>query len=378
MGQLLELLDFGNLAPLRAAASYNVVTLYNLLGLLDCGALRQLWADTMPDDGAKVPAWNGDPSSFEQFVQDCKWYESSLKQSERNLAASRIWRSLTGAAKSVVRHLSPADFDSQHGLQKMLEVLRASPLQQLPVTDSFARLERWSSMRRTTTESIPQLLVREEERFTELQQSLSRARQERTAMKSTMTGPSASSPPMSPSRSPGIGVGMSYVDESQENASKEMKSDIPIEKDFFGDELRGYRLLKAARLSTQERQSILTLTGNSTRFEEIRRALRTLFADEANEESIKRKNVWWVDPELDQWNHENEELYAEDYMDEWWTADESSYWAGGYEDDGNWDAGGDAYFEPWQSDGWDDSSPTPSDFVKEDTSIPLYISPIEW
>ena len=165
-----------------------------------------------------------------------------------------------------------------------------------------------------------------------------------------------------------MGVGMSYVDESQENASKEMKSDIPIEKDFFGDELRGYRLLKAARLSTQERQSILTLTGNSTRFEEIRRALRTLFADEANEESIKRKNVWWVDPELDQWNYENEELYADDYMDEWWTADESSYWTGGYEDDGNWDVGGDAYFEPWQSDGWDDSSPTPSDFVKEDTS----------
>jgi len=103
---------------------------------------------------------------------------------------------------------------------------------------------------------------------------------------------------------------MSHVDESQENANKQMKSDVPIEKDFFGDELRGHRLLKAARLSTQERQSILT-TGNSTRFEETRRALRTLFADEANEESIKRKNIWWVDPELDQWNYHNEELYAE-------------------------------------------------------------------
>ena len=56
---------------------------------------------------------------------------------------------------------------------------------------------------------------------------------------------------------------MSHVDESQENANKQMKSDVPIEKDFFGDELRGHRLLKAARLSTQERQSILT-TGNST------------------------------------------------------------------------------------------------------------------
>jgi len=51
------------------------------------------------------------------------WNESSLKPSEWTLAASRNWRSLTGAAKSVVRHLSPADFDSAHGLQKLLEAL---------------------------------------------------------------------------------------------------------------------------------------------------------------------------------------------------------------------------------------------------------------
>ena len=215
------------------------------------------------------------------------WNESSLKPSERTLAASRIWRSLTGAAKSVVRHLSPADFDSAHGLQKLLEALPGW---------NDGHLEKDYSREHT------QLLVREEEKFTEFQQSLSRARQERVAMKSTMTGPSASSPPMSPSRSPGLGVGMSHVDESQENANKQMKSDVRIAKDFFGDELRGHRLLKAARLSTQERQSILT-TGNSTRFEETRRALRTLFADETNEESIKRKNIWWVDPELDQWNY---------------------------------------------------------------------------
>ena len=77
-------LVFGILLPLRAASSYIIVAFNYLLGLLDCGALRQPWAGSMPDDGAKVPAWNGDPSSFEQFVQDCKWYESSLKPSERN------------------------------------------------------------------------------------------------------------------------------------------------------------------------------------------------------------------------------------------------------------------------------------------------------
>lgn len=41
--------------------------------------------------------------------------------------------------------------------------------------------------------------------------------------------------------------------------------------------MRGYRLLKASRLSTSEKQHVLTQTGNSTQFWKIRLALRTLF-----------------------------------------------------------------------------------------------------
>ena len=163
----------------------------------------------MPEESNQgPPSWNGDPASFEQFVQNCKWYEQGLKPSERPMAASRVWQKLTGAAKSVVRHLEPSGFDQPNGLSKLLEVLRQSPLQQLPVPDSFSRLERWSSLRRTPQETIPQLLVREEERFVELQQALQRARAERTKMTSTHVGTSAEErePPTSPSMSPGFGV----------------------------------------------------------------------------------------------------------------------------------------------------------------------------
>jgi len=51
--------------------------------------------------------------------------------------------------------------------------------------------------------------------------------------------------------------------EEDETASEHRRS---LEVDFFGDELRGYRLLKAAKPTTSERQHILTLTTNSTRF----------------------------------------------------------------------------------------------------------------
>ena len=101
---------------------------------------------------------------------------STLKASEKQLAAPRVWHRLVGFAKSVVRNLDPTAYSTQNGLDKLLEVLRRSPLQRLPVPDTFQRLERWSGLHRRQGESIPQFLVREEELFVELQQSLIRAR----------------------------------------------------------------------------------------------------------------------------------------------------------------------------------------------------------
>lgn len=49
-------------------------------------------------------------------------------------------------------------------------------------------------------------------------------------------------------------------------------------KDFGDHELQGYRLLKAARLTKQERQN--AQTNSSTEFHWVRRAIRALFAED--------------------------------------------------------------------------------------------------
>ena len=292
-----------------------------------------------------------------------------LKPTERSLAASRVWQRLDGAAKSVVRHLAPNDFDSATGLTKLLDILRASPLQQLPIPDSFGRLEKWSSLRRGPQESIPQLLVREEERFVELQQALKRARAERvkTTATSTSTGPEREmTPPISPSRSPGAGMPVPSRGEDQAEPMDAVGagSTPTIEKDFFSDELRGYRLLKAARLGTQERQHILTLTANSTRFEEVRRALRTLYADDKNTDDAgapgfrSRRTVWWAEED---WHEGHEDDGSPQWNEDWGPA----------EDDGAWTeetVNAEAYYGEWQ-DEWNWEDPAASeDLSKDDTS----------
>jgi hypothetical protein len=67
-----------------------------------------------------VPTWNGDAASFETFVVACRWYEKSLKESEREQSASRVWQRLTGSAKQVVRHLNPDEYEGEDGLKKLL------------------------------------------------------------------------------------------------------------------------------------------------------------------------------------------------------------------------------------------------------------------
>ena len=87
----------------------------------------------LPGGGGDVPVWDGDPATFETFATNCRWYEHGLKEADRRLAAPRIWQKLSGAAKSVVKHLEPQDFDTTNGVAKLLGILRDSPLQNLPI-----------------------------------------------------------------------------------------------------------------------------------------------------------------------------------------------------------------------------------------------------
>ena len=292
--------------------------------------------------GSEIPTWDGDPNTFERFVTACKWYHYSLKDNERHLAAARVWNKMTGPAKGVVRNLSPEEFAGPDGIEKFLSVLRESPLQKLPIPDSFSRLERWSSLSRRQQETIPQMIVREEELFTELQASLRRARATSTTTfghdglilkgKGRGTPPPSGAPTASPGeegegRGPRPGgeagspqasaTGGSPTGRAAAREAPEIDEDNPM-SGFFEDELRGYRLLKACHLGPNERQQVLTLTGNSTGFQPIRQALRSLYDEGMAEQNGRRpRPTWWTEPGL--------ETYYGAGWDEPWTWNDGYY-----------------------------------------------------
>ena len=289
-----------------------------------------------------VPTCSGDPSEFETFVTACKWYVKGLISSEQSQAASRVWSRLKGPAKAVVRHLNPADYSDEQGLHRLLEVLWMSPLQQLPVPDVFRPLDQWHQLKRLSSETIPELLVREEDLFLQLQQSLVRAREGRFPGSSGAFGtpePSINRPPSTPSQSP-LGARHSSVpDDSARRtwAPRPQESKEPETRDLFEDELRGYRLLKSARLTTSERQSVLTQTNNSTGFLQIRWALRTLFSEDDyfGKGGLRKGRLYW-----------NEyEAHGEDEDESWmWEADDPGTW--------DWDDSQYSHWQSWTDDSW--------------------------
>ena len=250
-----------------------------------------------------IPTWSGDASQFEAYATACRWFQKATKESDRKLVVARLWGKLTGSAKSVVRHLDPDAFEDDTGLARFLDILRQSPLQQLPVPDSFNKLEAWNRMRRGDRESITELIVREEETFTDLQQALTRARKDRGLTTANLASrrPEVNrvvevDPPSTPSRSP-LRADARSPDtpaERPQTANDFPFAPVPESLDFFSDEMRGYRLLKACRLSHQERQNVLVQTTNSTQFLLIRRALRTLFAEDSERPAPQRSQskIW--------------------------------------------------------------------------------------
>ena len=126
-------------------------------------------------------------------------------------------------------------------------------------------------------------------------------------------GASEHDPSASPTRSPNVAGGKGgrmVEEESTEQTFEEAPTTSGMDDTgFFENELRGYRLLKASKLTAAERQHVLTLTKNSTHFTLTRQALRSLFAetDGVEDHPRPRKTIWFEEP------------YDENnWDDEWW------------------------------------------------------------
>ena len=64
-----------------------------------------------------------------------------LKLGELERAVARLWANLQGPAKEVVRTCRPQDFEDARGVERLLSILRDSPLASMPVDDAYKKIQ---------------------------------------------------------------------------------------------------------------------------------------------------------------------------------------------------------------------------------------------
>ena len=174
--------------------------------------------------------------------------------------------------------------------------------------------------------------------FRELQTSLRRSRARTSTSGFGAAAPSRkpASTPASPSSAPAATQKAAEKEAAEESPQADAEpSTVPVDPEasdvglgFFEDELRGFRLLKAAGLTNDQRMQVLTLTSNAVAFEKVRQALRALFDDsDPGSRGNRRKNLWFAE------DAEEEDACWQSGLDSGWGwydqgwEDEQAYWS---------------------------------------------------
>ena len=91
----------------------------------------------------------------------------------------RLWANLQGPAKEVVRMCKPQDFEDARGVERLLRILRESPLASMPVPDAYKKIQAYDQIRRRQGEVIGDYIVREQS-AREMTEALRRVRNSRS------------------------------------------------------------------------------------------------------------------------------------------------------------------------------------------------------
>ena len=86
-----------------------------------------------------VPVWNGDILTLRDYETAALWFRAGLKPGEQERAVARLWANLQGPAKEVVRMCKPQDFEDARRVERLLRILRESPLASMPVPDAYKK-----------------------------------------------------------------------------------------------------------------------------------------------------------------------------------------------------------------------------------------------
>ena len=200
-----------------------------------------------------VPVWNGDILTHRDYETAALWFRAGLKPGEQERAVARLWVSLQGPAKEVVRMCKPQDFEDARGVERLLRILRESPLASMPVPDAHKKIQAYDQIRRRPGEVIGDFFVREQRAFCEMTEALRCVRNSRNEK----SGVRRHDHRANSGHSSVCSEAEYEIVEDEDTLIEAPWRQEQTGQTFSELEIRGYRLLQNARLSREEQQVVV-------------------------------------------------------------------------------------------------------------------------
>ena len=232
-----------------------------------------------------VPSWDGAPRGWRRYVKEVQWFVLGTKPSLRRYLASRLITKLSGSARLLAMTWKLADFNGPNGVRILLQKLAQSPLVRKSLPNAASIMGQYFAFKRHRGEQISSFLIRE---------CLVFLKEEQTGMGPEQNGF-------------GIPDEVDEDDEAQEQASEadetgsrpapkpksrpagyaRIPQDTEAEEtilsmsdSFILEQLRGWRLLTSASLTSEEWRDVLGTTQGKLDYQSISDALQVLYDEQ--------------------------------------------------------------------------------------------------
>ena len=223
-----------------------------------------------------VPVWNGDILTLRDYETAALWFGADLKPGEQERAVARLWANLQGPAIEVVRMCKPQVFEDARGVERLLRILRESPLASMPVPDAYKKIQAYDQIRRRPGEVIGDYIVREQRAFREMSEALRRVRNSRSEKSGVRRHDHRAT-----SVNSSVCSDAEYEMVEDEDAFVEAPwRQEQTGQTFFELEIRGHRLLQNGRLSLVKSDRCSWGTRNDTEYTAIVTQLRSAWYDQ--------------------------------------------------------------------------------------------------
>lgn len=323
-----------------------------------------------------IPAWDGSSRNWRRYLKEVQWYVMGTKPSLRRYLASRLVSKLTGSARLLAMTWNLQEFDGPSGVKILLSKLSQSPLVRKSVPNAASIMGQYFAFRRNPGEAISSFLIREALHYEEFRECLVRLSEEKQGIspeahgfglpsldeessdtedlpEEQESGGKSSQKASREGASPGISTRRGLYERIPQRDPHERAQPpglhqpdpgdamLSVADSFILGQLRGWRLLTSASLTSNEWRDVLGTTQGKLDYESISNALQVLYDEQMSMATRQPTSLpHGVHNMVQAFSLDDD--WGEDYG--WTTSSSSSSMV-------DWDQ---SYYHDWQDDSWDD------------------------